>query len=423
MNQHSSLLSLSSSKKKKKNKTDKTKVNQSIKLDPIILEDTDDEDFDEMMSISFKKVNNTIDGREKCRPTVDSSILISKVMMVENKCKDNQKVQDTDLPLKSPRDDAITSTKMKTESFEISVNSQLKPHTVEKKRKVLPDCPSVLEIDKTKLKNATDCSTSPKVNSKNKASNDSSNPSAIKPAVAIAPNTDIVDGIPSSEPVHKKKKTTFQDQVLQHLLNSMKPFTLKTLAADLKTTDVALHNLMLSLVDKRIIHRKEFNSNKGGDGEKQKRTREIYWIDVDRATQVLQASSLTGIHSYSERDRQKAMDEKSRLLSEEAMIRKEILDLVNVVPIDAIRKKVEEEEQAVKSLKYRLDEIKNQQKSNKAVMKKQCPKTMQKKIVTLKNEWKKRKQQCMDFVENIADAMEKKKKDVIKDLQLELDDS
>ena len=40
----------------------------------------------------------------------------------------------------------------------------------------------------------------------------------------------------------------------------------------------------------------------------------------------------------------------------------------------------------------------------------------------MRGEWKKRKEQCMDFVDHVADGMEKKRKDVIKVLDIDTDE-
>jgi len=424
----------SSSKKKRDKKDTSSNVAQKNKPSLVILDDTDDEEFEEMMSYSFTKVNNTEKGREKYRqdfreisetnPTHSSTTNVLKDnqksnVTVEKKVDDKVKEKDASSKNKVKEKDAsskkehVVPEKCKVAESDV----QSKNSNQEKKRKA-PDSPHILAIETANDKDSRKTSAG-ETNCKKSTKNDAiptTATGAMKPTANPDAKKETVDNINSSEPVIKKKKITFQDQVLQHLLTSMKPFTLKTLATDMKTTDVALHNLMLSLVDKKIVLRKEFN--KGGDGEKQKRSKEIYWLDMDRATQALQGST-TGIQSYSESERKKAIEGKTRLLSEEAMIRKEIHDLTNVVPMEIIRKKVDEEELLVKNLKQRLDEIKNQ--NGKKVVAKTCPKAMQKKITALKCDWKKRKQQCMDFVENIADAMEKKKKDVLKDLQLDLD--
>jgi hypothetical protein len=47
---------------------------------------------------------------------------------------------------------------------------------------------------------------------------------------------------------------------------------------------------------------------------------------------------------------------------------------------------------------------------------------MKMRINAMRGEWKKRKEQCMDFVETLADGLEKKPKDVVKMLELETDE-
>ena len=52
-----------------------------------------------------------------------------------------------------------------------------------------------------------------------------------------------------------------------------------------------------------------------------------------------------------------------------------------------------------------------------------CPRRKKIRINALRDEWKKRKEKCMDFVDQLADAMDKNLKDVIKLLDVETDKS
>eukprot|EP00978_Attheya_sp_CCMP212_P010313 scaffold24884_cov54-Attheya_sp.AAC.6 len=132
----------------------------------------------------------------------------------------------------------------------------------------------------------------------------------------------------STQPVLKKKiKLTYQDQVLKHMLIACKPFSMKTLAMETRSTTEALHHLMLSLVDKGLLVKKEFVSGKGA------------------------------------------------------------------------------------------------QKSEQQMVREQCPRRMKMRINAMRSEWKKRKDKTTDFVEMLADGMEKKVKDVIKLLDVETDES
>lgn len=75
-------------------------------------------------------------------------------------------------------------------------------------------------------------------------------------------------------PKTKKKKMTFKNQVLLHMMTSMKPSTIEEIADEMQTTDVAISHIMLHLLDKKIVYRKECGENW---------KEQLYWLDLEKA--------------------------------------------------------------------------------------------------------------------------------------------
>lgn len=242
----------------------------------------------------------------------------------------------------------------------------------------------------------------------------------------------IGNDISTKKAVPPKKKKTFQDQVLLHMLICMKPFTLKSLASELRTTDIALHHLMLSLVDKGIVRQKEF-------GNKVKK--ELYWVDIESATKQVYGNELPSCM-----DMENAKAELQQILQEESkhleIMKRMEMELSN----EELSIKIQQEETSLANLKERVQQAKdriseqNSQSSktsnllvggmnalgkHRPLASKTKPKTrnqLKKEINRMRNEWKARKEKCTDFIDNLSDAMEKKPKDVVKLLDIETDE-
>jgi len=240
----------------------------------------------------------------------------------------------------------------------------------------------------------------------------------------------------ASPPKPKKKKKTFQEQVLLHMMTTMKPFTLKSLAAELRTTDIALRNLMLSLLDKKVVMKKEF-------GNKVKK--ELYWADLENATKELYGKNVPTAE-----DRQDAKTELQQVLSQEKELLQVLKGMESDISNEELDKTLEAEEKVVQELKARVQEAKDRingktppaaaQKlqarpigggliNQASFAKYQAPpkklktkKELKMSINHLRNEWKMRKEKCIDFIDNLSDAMEKRPKDVYKLLEIETDE-
>ena len=234
------------------------------------------------------------------------------------------------------------------------------------------------------------------------------------------------------KPIPKKKKRTFQDQVLLHMMTSIKPYTLKGLASELRTTDVALQHLMLSLTDKGIVQRKEF-------GKKVKK--ELFWVDLEKATTEIYKDKVPTME-----DMQNAKLEQRRVSEEEIMQIQILKGMESDFTNDELSKRLEDEEKTAGDLRARVQEAKDriagktigsqggpagpgglhQSRLARFSAPPKKPKTrkqLNKEFNYMRSEWKSRKEKCMDFIDNLSDAMEKHPKEAVKMLELETDEN
>jgi len=213
------------------------------------------------------------------------------------------------------------------------------------------------------------------------------------------------------QPLNKKKKRTFQDELVYKMLMDCKPFTLKSLAHSLHTTEAAIHHVMLSLVDKNIVLKKEFTA-KGG------RTNELYW-----ANQESTAKQVTFLQLPSIEEMRRTREEYASLCAKNALLSRELTAVQQELSNDDLTNKLTELQEAVRETHDEITETKNRIASSCSLtLETQDPVKLKKRINHLRDEWKKRKTKCMDFVDQLADGMEKPVKDIVKLLQLETDE-
>ena len=215
------------------------------------------------------------------------------------------------------------------------------------------------------------------------------------------------------QPPKKKKKRTFQDEILYKMLTSCKPFTRKSLAQSLNTTEAAIHHVMLSLLDKNIIIKKEF-PGKGG------RSKELYWANQESTAKQVQSLELP-----TREDMRQAQEEFASLKAKESYLEQELNAVQQELSNEDLDKKLAEMEEAVRMANDKVKETKgrvaasNKQSGSKGM---QDPRKLKKRINAMRDEWKNRKTKCMDFVDQLADGMEKPIKEVVKLLDLETDE-
>ena len=208
----------------------------------------------------------------------------------------------------------------------------------------------------------------------------------------------------------KKKKQTFQNQVLHYLLLSCKPFTLKSLANALDTTEAAIRHVMLSLVDKQIVLKKEFSSKNG-------RSKELYWANQESTAKAVMSLELPTTEEMA-----RTKEEYASLRAKHALISKEMQSVQQEISNEELDAKLQEMETALDETKGRIAETKQRIASTLSAKKEQDPMILKKQFNYYRDEWKTRKTKCMDFVDQMADGMEKPLKAVVNLLDIETDE-
>ncbi|KAL7541323.1 hypothetical protein ACHAWF_006908 [Thalassiosira exigua] len=278
--------------------------------------------------------------------------------------------------------------------------------------------------------------------------NDAQPDPAAKPAAAAT--------APASK---KRKKRSFHDEILYVMLTTCKPYTLKSLAKATNTTVEALNHAMLSFLDKRLVICKEFPS-KNGNREPKK----LYWANPMSAAEVeaggdgkkgkkggaggggvvaREFSKLLSAPAEVEEAREllRRMEGRRRALQEELT---PLLAIPTMTQLDdgiaAEERKLREAQDEVAAVKERVANASKRtaeapgpgrgagynpynpaNRFRKPPIAPQSPRTLKRRINHMLGEYKARKRKCMDFVEELSDAMEKKTKDVLGDKVLGLD--
>ena len=245
----------------------------------------------------------------------------------------------------------------------------------------------------------------------------------------------------SAPPPPVTKKLTFQDTVLQHLLESFRPTNLKELAKALKSSETALHYVMMSLVDKQLVACKEFGS---GGNTKRPNSKTLYWANFDAKGKDVR--HLWG-ESATSAERNNAKSQATALERENATLATELAQVLQIPSNDDLTLSLERETSALEQLQAQLRAVESRIEQQRrmqqgvagpamrpggpsgrrvmasgAVSEVACPRRLKRRINYYRDEWRKRKVQCMDFVEQLADGLEKKPKDVVKLLDLETDE-
>lgn len=231
-----------------------------------------------------------------------------------------------------------------------------------------------------------------------------------------------------SQPV-AVKKMTFQDKIFHHMLVSFKPFTLKTLADGLKEACSSVDYCLMTLVDKGLVIKKEFTA-KGG------RTTTLFWanhgakskeVTVSLATSSERETAKRELAAIKAKNdsiqsilqgvlREPSNEELAFKLSQQEEELAETLERVN-----AVKARIQSSKMSATSSKGGL--LRGPPKSATQLAKERCPRRLKMRINHMRSEWVKRKNKCMDFVDQLADGMEKKPKEVVKILDLDTDEA
>jgi predicted transcriptional regulator len=221
----------------------------------------------------------------------------------------------------------------------------------------------------------------------------------------------------------RKKKQSFQDELLLHMFLSCKPFAVKDLAKHMKSNESAIEFSLLSLLDKQWVVKKDFTSKKGG------RSKELYW-----ANQTAKNKELSEILRFiSPEELREAHNELTNLQRQEVSLAKELGQTMQEPSNDDLTTQLQNVEEEVHALETRLQatltriqstqQKPSEPKGGKKGGKENNQRRVKIRINKMRAEWKKRKEKCTDFIDMLADGMEKKVKDCFKLLELETDES
>ena len=277
------------------------------------------------------------------------------------------------------------------------------------------------------------------------------NPTATTPAMSTSAKVNVssssaVSDIPTitatpKEPIQKKKKLSFHDKILYTMLTSCKPYTLKSLAQATDTTAEALRHAMLSFLDKQLVLSKEFPSKSSG-----REPKKLYWAnpiclsEADTGDGGKKSSGSAVIKELSkllasQHEIQEANLMRQQLQQQYRAIQDELNPLLAIPTMKqlddemlATEEKLQHVQKEIAAVKDRMAKTPSSILTNTVPKQQQLqhskpqnPTVLKRKINHMLGEYKTRKRKCMDFVEELSDAMEKKTKDVMGEKILCLD--
>jgi hypothetical protein len=237
------------------------------------------------------------------------------------------------------------------------------------------------------------------------------------------------------------KKLSFQEGVHQHMMSRFKPFLLKDMAKELKTSEKTLEYTMLSLVDKGWVCSKEFEG---------KKVKALYWANHDARSKDDRPASEQTIQEARERlalvqsDLQSVEGQLARVLEVPSndqlasMIEKGLVELDELRDcIAGVRERIDLHQVSSSSSnstapvpsvmdsatgarkgRRQASAISSSSSSSLASSRRHG---LQQLIHRMTLEGRKRKLTCIDFVERVADGMEKKPEEVMKMMEIEGD--
>jgi hypothetical protein len=191
----------------------------------------------------------------------------------------------------------------------------------------------------------------------------------------------------------------------------------------MKSNESAMEFSLLSLLDKQWVVKKEFTSKKGG------RSKELYW-----ANQTAKNKELSEILRFlSPAELREAHNELTNLQCQEIALAKELGQTMQEPSNDDLTMQLQNGEEEVQALEARLqatltriestEQKPSAPKGSKKGAKENNQRRVKIRINKMREEWRMQKEKWMDFIDMLADGMEKKIKDVVKLLELETDES
>jgi DNA-binding HxlR family transcriptional regulator len=231
------------------------------------------------------------------------------------------------------------------------------------------------------------------------------------------------ESAPTPKPKKKKrKKISFEGLILRTLFqSSCKPFNLKELtqAVDCASAS-ALEFALMSLMDKKLVIKKEFPAKKEG-----REPKVLYWgnLDMQKHKDAIMTLGEPCSASFEEManvesehngllKKLQTMDQTARILQSQPST-VDVEETLTTLETDVTQ--LQTRIQNAKAFKLEMTKSKNK---GGAIN----PTKLKKRINHHRDEWRKRKEKAVDFLDNLADAMEKKLKDVHTMLDIETDE-
>jgi hypothetical protein len=262
----------------------------------------------------------------------------------------------------------------------------------------------------------------------------------------------------------RNKKRSFHDEILYKMLTSCRPYTLKTLASSTNNTIEGLRHAMLSFVDKGLVMCKEFPVK--GEGREPKK---LYWANTATLSEIEMSiashgggggkkggGGVGGGAIYRELSKllstsvemNEINDERRSLECKYRSILAELNPLSSIPTLKSLNDEISSAESELLKLETEIEGARERVKSAATTAVDSAlgggdrrPGTTQSSSIAkightttrwdptiikcminhMLGEYKTRKRKCMDFVEELSEAMEKKIGDVLGDKVLCLD--
>lgn len=191
------------------------------------------------------------------------------------------------------------------------------------------------------------------------------------------------------------------------MLLTAKPFSSRTLAQAVRTTEQAVHSVMLSLVDKGSLFQREV-------GTKRKTT--LYWANQEKRSKDTDNARATPQEmANAEREAEDLQRRHRAVAAELGRVRATPDNAALDAACERARVDAAAAERELAALRERVAAAASGATAD--------PTRVKRAINAVRSEWRTRRDTCRDFCDKLADALEKKPKDVTDLLGVDTDES
>ena len=224
-------------------------------------------------------------------------------------------------------------------------------------------------------------------------------------------------------PVVVKKKKNMMEIVFDLMLHASAPFDMKTLERRSKFPAAALSGILEKMEVKKFVKSKEFGKVT------------LYWVNqtCERAQPRKVSEKEVGVVEKKVQDLQQEIAQKEKELNEikSQPLNTNLDDNLAIVEdeVTALREKVERSRNAASAQKITpikktlMGKNVDAGKSAAQLAREKCPRRMKIRINSMRKSWIDTKRKCMDFVENLADGLDKKTKETLNIVGIETDEN